>query len=243
MVGSTLVVYLARAGHISTVAVRPAYRRRGFAQAILARAQEEIRRSGRGYAGLEVLSENAPAIALYRRLGYELLGTSTLLARDPAPGERLTFPTGSRLRSFERRDAEPLADVANGQLPPNHRAVFPVTPGAFTVPPLIANSTKSISAAWVLEGPTGAPNGFLRATVGGLTRSGHLTAPILGPQTTSEEGLDLVRTGLAWIGAQRAGLRTVVQANEGMTLARQSLATAGFTPQVSLETLVLRLAA
>jgi FR47-like protein len=242
MVACTLVVYLARAGHLSSVAVRPVYRRRGFARAMVRRAQEAIRASGRSFAALEVLKENLPAQALYAELGYRRLSGSTLFARDPAAGEKFPIHPATRIRAFDRSDARPLAEVANQQLPPEVRDVFPMSPGGFTVPPIIATSTDSESEAWILEGSSGGAVGFLRATVGGLTRAAHLTSPVLGGHVTAEEALDLVRTGLTWIGRQRS-VRTVVQVNEGMTLQRQTLATIGFVPQVGLDTLVRPLAA
>lgn len=241
MVATTLIVYLKRTGHLGTVAVLPGYRRRGFAQAILARCHEEIRRSGRRYATLEVLSDNSPAQALYARIGYRRLSGGTFMSRDPAPGERLPVGSAAPIRAFEKRDATALVDVANAAMPPAEREIFPMTVNSFTVPPLIATAVHSVSEAWVIEDGAG-PVAFLRATVGGLTRSAHLTQPVLGAHVSAEAALDLTRTALNWIGSQRT-VRSVVQVNEGMTLARQTLATVGFVPQASLDTMVLGLAA
>ena len=237
LVGSTLVTYGVRAGFLSTVAVRPAYRRRGIAQALLARAHEEIRSGHRPYAALQVLRENAPAQALYARLGYRKISTSTVFAREPGPTDATyTPPGGAAIRSFARPDGTALAALVNASLSPEVREVLPSYPGAFSLPPLLASSTHSESTAWVLLSGE-RPVGFLRATVGGITRSAHLTQPILGPEVGTESALALVRTGLAWI-ASHAPVRAVVEVPEGATLPRETLATLGFESKFTTDLLV-----
>ena len=61
--------------HVLNVAVAPEARRRGVARAILARLEAGAREQGARVAMLEVRRSNAPAIALYRTLGYREVGT------------------------------------------------------------------------------------------------------------------------------------------------------------------------
>jgi len=60
--------------HVLNVAVAPEARRRGVARAILDRVEAEGREQGARIAMLEVRRGNAPAIALYRTLGYREVG-------------------------------------------------------------------------------------------------------------------------------------------------------------------------
>ena len=61
-------------GYITNVAVRPEYRRQGIASELL----EVFRRFGEGnhmaFLTLEVRAGNAPAIALYEKLGFREVG-------------------------------------------------------------------------------------------------------------------------------------------------------------------------
>jgi ribosomal protein S18 acetylase RimI-like enzyme len=62
-------------GFLADVAVLDAYRRRGVARALLARAEEEARARRKRFLGLYVSAGNAGARALYRSLGFEVART------------------------------------------------------------------------------------------------------------------------------------------------------------------------
>lgn len=65
------------------VAVHPDYRRRGIAEAlVLALADELITRNSHSLT-LEVRASNAPAIALYEKLGFEQIGLRKNYYRNP----------------------------------------------------------------------------------------------------------------------------------------------------------------
>ncbi|MGJ3628999.1 GNAT family N-acetyltransferase [Sphingomonas sp. MMS24-JH45] len=55
---------------VEAVAVDPALRRRGLARTMLAALLDGARDAGATHAALQVLADNAPAIALYRGLGF-----------------------------------------------------------------------------------------------------------------------------------------------------------------------------
>jgi GNAT superfamily N-acetyltransferase len=63
--------------------VRPAYRRRGVAAALLARLIAEARRSGYRHLYGDTLGTMAPALDLYRGLGFLEVGP---YSDDPTPG-------------------------------------------------------------------------------------------------------------------------------------------------------------
>jgi [ribosomal protein S18]-alanine N-acetyltransferase len=64
--------YLAREGaaHVVTLDVHPSFRRRRLGQALLEELLSRFVRAGAREARLEVSTENAGAIAFYRRLGF-----------------------------------------------------------------------------------------------------------------------------------------------------------------------------
>jgi ribosomal-protein-alanine N-acetyltransferase len=66
------VRYVAEELHVTTLAVRPERRRRGYASALLEAALEAFPEARRVH--LEVRPSNAPAISLYERLGFSVTG-------------------------------------------------------------------------------------------------------------------------------------------------------------------------
>lgn len=60
-------------GCLEKIAVDPAYRRQGVAEAILS-AYLRFGRANLAFLTLEVRASNAPAIGLYRKLGFEEVG-------------------------------------------------------------------------------------------------------------------------------------------------------------------------
>ena len=59
-----------RSGRIYSLAVAPEQRGRGIAESLLTRAIDTLRAQGVRHVYLEVAADNAPAIALYRKLGF-----------------------------------------------------------------------------------------------------------------------------------------------------------------------------
>ena len=74
LTGSVWVQTVLDEGYIGNVAVRPAYRRRGIADALLHALERLGRERGLSFLTLEVRAGNAPAIALYEKNGYARVG-------------------------------------------------------------------------------------------------------------------------------------------------------------------------
>ncbi len=70
--------------HVLNVATDAAFRRRGIARALLESLLEEVKAKGFACALLEVRASNAPAIELYRSLGFR---DDTIRARYYSDGE------------------------------------------------------------------------------------------------------------------------------------------------------------
>jgi ribosomal-protein-alanine N-acetyltransferase len=68
--------------HISTVAVRPEWRRRGVGQSLLSYALTQGVKQGALMATLEVRLSNAAAIDLYQKFGFKIVGQRKHYYRD-----------------------------------------------------------------------------------------------------------------------------------------------------------------
>ena len=84
VVGYVGMLYVLDEGYISNVAVRPDMRRRGAADALLEALEERARALRLRFLTLEVRAGNAPAIALYEKRGYRLVGRRKNYYEKPA---------------------------------------------------------------------------------------------------------------------------------------------------------------
>ncbi len=103
---AALLSYPPNVGFLSTVFVDEPFRRRGYAQKLLAVADARVARRGRRRMVLDVLEANAPARSLYAKLGYRRLRGGAHLVHD-APGSADPPPAPADLRPFRRGDAKP----------------------------------------------------------------------------------------------------------------------------------------
>jgi len=69
VVGFAGVMFVESDAHLMNIAVRPDYHRRGIARKLLFQMISDVRRGGFTNMTLEVRSDNAGAIALYRQFG------------------------------------------------------------------------------------------------------------------------------------------------------------------------------
>ena len=69
--------------YIDQVAVHPDYRRNGIAQALVQYLIDEAIKQNGEFITLEVRESNAPAIALYRKLGFRPVGVRPNFYADP----------------------------------------------------------------------------------------------------------------------------------------------------------------
>ena len=65
------------------VAVHPDFRRQGIGQMLVAALADELKQAGNRCLTLEVRASNAPAIALYQKLGFEQVGLRKNYYRNP----------------------------------------------------------------------------------------------------------------------------------------------------------------
>jgi ribosomal-protein-alanine N-acetyltransferase len=60
---------------ITNIALHPDFRGRGIGATVLTVILKEVRGKGATFVTLEVRSSNTPAVSLYRKLGFKVLGT------------------------------------------------------------------------------------------------------------------------------------------------------------------------
>jgi len=65
------------------VAVKPEYRRQGIAEALVKELAAQLKAAGNQSLSLEVRASNAPAIALYEKLGFTQVGRRPNYYRNP----------------------------------------------------------------------------------------------------------------------------------------------------------------
>ena len=71
------------------IAVHPDFRRRGIAEMLVAALEEQLRQRGSQMLLLEVRDSNAPAIALYEKLGFRQVGLRKNYYRNPKEDARI----------------------------------------------------------------------------------------------------------------------------------------------------------
>ena len=71
------------------IAVHPDFRRRGIAEALVAELEAALRQRGSRALTLEVRDSNAPAIALYEKLGFAQVGLRKKYYRNPKEDARI----------------------------------------------------------------------------------------------------------------------------------------------------------
>lgn len=77
------LLYAPDEGQILNLAVDPAYRRRGYAKAILSALEADARAHGALSLFLEVRESNLPAISLYQSYGFSIVGKRPNFYRAP----------------------------------------------------------------------------------------------------------------------------------------------------------------
>ncbi len=241
LAAAVILSFPPRAGFVSSLMVDAPYRRRGYARTLLERCRAEALRARRRYLALDVLSTNAPALALYAGLGFRPLRRQAYYLRGAGPVPAAGDGRGGEVRPFVRRDSAALVPIAAAELASEVAEVLPVTRGQFVQGEGGPPGFRSTSRAWVVDRGAG-PVGFVRATVSATTEAANLTSPILAPSVPPAAGRALVATALGWI-AERSGGRVVTMAAHDARSTVLALSEVGFHEAFSVETLYAPLVA
>lgn len=123
---------------IGTVAVRPAYRRRGIARKLVSASLDLIRQHGGKKAILSVIDGNLPAYTLYESLGFEHYDSSIEFSLKPEQAPPApTLPEGYVQAPLARFDWRPRYELEKRISPENLHKYEPVEEGRFRYPALM----------------------------------------------------------------------------------------------------------
>ena len=239
IVATTIVSFTPRAGYISMVMVDKPFRGRGYARALMERAREAAERAHRRYVALDVLADNAPAIALYRSLGYEDLREVGLFSRALAPvapvdaTPALPLPPG--LRPYRSSDRGALVAITARAMPTAVAEVLPLNRRALDGSYSLDRILSSESESRVLE-QDGAPVAWSSVTVSDAMEAAGLSSPIVGESADPTQVDALLRTGVEWC-ARRGAARIVCQTPLEHRRSVEALERAGFSIAHRLRTL------
>jgi ribosomal protein S18 acetylase RimI-like enzyme len=236
IVASTLLSYPGPTGYISMVVVDPAYRRRGFAQALLEHARLTARKAKKKFVALDVLAKNAPAIALYERLGYRRLRTAAFMLHDGgASASPPTAPAAPSLRPYRPSDAAALVGIVRARNPPDVEKVLPTRKSEIGGSRLLERAMEMSIGTWVIDRGRGA-EGWVTVSVSPLTDAANISNPIVGATVEPELAAGLVRTAVEWCAAhQRNRILGVV--TEENVRGRAALEAGGFHEALGAYTL------
>ncbi len=98
LAGFVLVRVVADEAEILTIAVRRGFRRRGLGRMLMDEALRRLHRAGAAACFLEVDRGNAAAVALYRALGYRVVGERRNYYRSAASAEGTALVMRVQLR-------------------------------------------------------------------------------------------------------------------------------------------------
>jgi ribosomal protein S18 acetylase RimI-like enzyme len=233
LVATTLLSFPERSGYVSMVVVDPAYRRRGHAQALLERSRATAQSARRKYIALDVLAQNAPARALYERIGYQPLRETSFMVRES--GASIAGATSSHVRPFRKRDARPLVEVARRSTPTQVQEVLPLRESSLRAGGVANRILLSQSASWVVDRGRG-PEAYVGAVSTRTTAAAHMTDPIVGEGVDAVDAAALVRTAVDWCSAHGAP-KIVAQVPVDNVRGRAALQGGGFHDALALWTL------
>jgi ribosomal protein S18 acetylase RimI-like enzyme len=233
IVATTLLSFSERSGYVSMVVVDPSYRRRGHAQALLERARVTAQSAARKYIVLDVLSQNAPARALYERIGYRPLRESSFFLREP--GAATPVAPATSVRPFRNQDARALVEIARRSDPPEVQEVLPIREAHLRGSNFVNSILRSETAAWVVDRGRG-PEAYLGAVSTAATDAGHCSNPIVGEGMEAADTAALVRTAIEWCSAHGSP-RIVAQVPTANVRGRAALLGGGFHDALGIWTL------
>lgn len=244
LAATTIVSFSPRIGYISSVMVDPPFRRRGFARRLMERSHQEIAAFHRPNAVLDVLSDNAPAQALYRSMGYRPLRTSAFFTRELSPASAPT-PSSSpysgpgRVRPFRRSDRSTLARTADASIPTEIARILPSPGRRLTSSMTLEQILGAESESWVLE-EQGRPTAWARATSSKVMDAAGLATPIVDPSADPNGVASLLETAVHWCRAHNA-TRVVLRVPNDDRGGLQAVQRQGFASALSFDTLYLPL--
>jgi ribosomal protein S18 acetylase RimI-like enzyme len=236
-VSTTLLTFPGPSVFISMVATDRTVRRRGFARSLLEKSRNIARDLGRKYLVLDVLTDNAPARALYEgKLGYRPLRETAFVVHD-RPGdfgpERTVLPSG--IRPYTKADEAALLAIIRSQMPAEVAKVLPRRITGMAGGGIENRIFTSERGTWVVDRGHG-PEAGMFAVRAPDTDAANVGDPIVAATADPALVAEMVRCAGAWCAARKA-LRIVTEVPISNATGRAALEKEGFHDALSLWTL------
>lgn len=242
VVGTAMITFPPNVGYISGLTVDAAFRRKGYALALLKECERLGRQFRRACLTLDVLTENWPAIRLYEKLGYRTFRDVRWMTRD------LSVPVGSlpsdlsyTIQAFRPATARRLSELANNEVPPSHRPMVSVRSQDLRLSRLGQRIGRNESASWVVERERRIV-GFAKATISPAVQAAQIEPLVLIGPLDTEAWTGLINTALSWCVARKSP-RAILSLPEHLDKALPVLQSEGFTEGLRLHTMALDLGA
>ncbi len=193
VIGTAVLVSYAKTGYIGGVATDAAARGRGVATGLMEYARSLAGAQGRRWLALDVESENAAAIRLYRRIGYQDVARFNWFVGPPPASGPASGVVATEVPFKDRA----TVDWANAALPEAIRGPLPARVSGLTHLEFIARPQKSQRKMWRLADGARIV-GVVRGIYGPRVRLGFVF-PIVADATVSPASLQaLVGPVMEW---------------------------------------------
>lgn len=234
IVGTGTVLWLPKTAYVVGVATRPECRGQGIASRILALQTAEARRRHRTWLALDVESDNATALRVYRKAGLREAGQFTWFTRLGLPPANETIPAGPR--PVARADWSALGPRLDAGRSPEYRSAFPAGPRGISHNEVLIRGGRMDLATWA-QPTRGGGVCALRAYHLPPSRMGVLFPVVVGAEPMPEELGPAFEEALAWL-RPRDPVRLLAVTSSPVGSVGSALELRGFAPVVSSTVMV-----
>ena len=237
VVGAATVLWLPKVGYVAGVATKPELRGRGIATHLLAMIAEQTHRRRRAWMALDVESENLTAIQLYRKVGYQSVGTSAWFTRADLPSFETAVP--SAVLPVSRTDWTSLPARLEAGRPGEYRDAFRASPSVLTHNEILLRGGRVEFHTWKRELPGGGVAVVRAYFIPGVSMAAYLPLSST-PEASVDEFVGLIDAATAWLVPQ-APSRVLAVAPEPRGNATVALERRGFSAVASTTAMLARL--
>ena len=203
VVGTASEVLLDESGYIFGVATDVAMRNRGVATNLLQRIHADVEKKGKTWTALDVESDNAVAVGVYKRLGYE---EAARFAWYVGPLPR-TAPGRGQVALVKRNQLGKTAAWVRGSVPPSVAVPLPPSEKRLTHLELLVRAPGSRDVTWEIE--QSGQKAVVRGIYTSMVKTGYIF-PVTGDRSvTKDEIAAVIESSSEWI-RSLGGSRMVV---------------------------------
>lgn len=236
VVGTATILWLPRTAYVAAVATRPELRGRGIASRLMALLAERARRYRRAWMALDVETENEVAIRVYRRAGYQTVGSYSWFSRADLP--TVESPPSSEVTPVGSADVGGLCTRLDANRPVEYREAFPADRAALTHNEILVRGGRVELATWKRE-LTGGGVAVLRAYYVPGTRMAAYFPISTAPEGSPDDFGGLIDAATGWL-RPRSPSRVIAVAPEPRGNSTVALERRGFPAVASTTTMVAR---